>query len=107
MIKNKYIVINDPYLYNLDVVYDIVNKFNYKYYYVGYNKLSKTNNKIYDNLKNTIKLKYMDYDLYKDIVKNSYLVIDFNENTDIKSIQIPILYKKNLITLYYYCINAL
>lgn len=98
MLKNKYIVINDFDLNNLDVIYNLVNKFDYKYYLIGFNKLSKKESELYNNLpKKVVKIKYYDYDVYKDLVKNSYMIIDMNNNIDLKYIQIPILYKKNII----------
>ena len=98
ILKKKYIVINDLKLKNLKIVEELVEKFDYKYYYVGYDILPKENKKIYDRLPNNVKkIKYFDYDIYKDIVKNSYIVIDLNEDIDIKYVQIPILLKKNLI----------
>lgn len=98
ILKNKYIVINDFNLDNLNIIHSLTNTFDYKYYLIGFNKLSKNNNEIYNNLSNkVVKVKYIDYDIYKDLVRNSYMVIDMNDSIDLKYIQIPILYKKTII----------
>lgn len=98
ILKKKYIVVNDFKLKNLKLFQELTNKFDYKYYYIGFNKLKVEDENIYNKLPNSVKkIKYFDYDIYKDIVKNSYIVIDLNEDVDIKYIQIPILFKKNLI----------
>lgn len=96
---SKYIIVNDFDYKNIDLMLELSNKYDYKYYYIGYKKLNKQEKIIYNKLpSNVIKIKYHDYFTYIKLVKQSYMIIDFNSsNIDINYIKIPILLKKKIL----------
>lgn len=97
--KKNYIVVNDFNCENISLMIKLANIYENIFYYIGYNNLTLRQMKYYNSLpKNIIKIKQIEDETYKELVRNSYIVIDLNkDNIDIKYIQIPILYKKTLI----------
>lgn len=102
--RKKKILLLDFNYKNIDTIYEIaINNSNYNFIYVGFKSDYQINNKsltlLYNMPNNVTMIKYYDLSILTDLIKLSYLIINF-EKIEIDNIYMIFLLKKQLLTKY-------
>lgn len=102
--RKKKILLLDFNYKNIDTIYEIaINNSNYNFIYVGFKSDYQINNKsltlLYNMPNNVTMIKYYDFSILTDLIKLSYLIINF-EKINIDNIYMIFLLKKQLLTKY-------
>lgn len=102
--RKKKILLLDFNYKNIDTIYEIaINNSNYNFIYVGFKSDYQINNKsltlLYNMPNNVTMIKYYDFYILIDLIKLSYLIINF-EKINIDNIYMIFLLKKQLLTKY-------